>query len=103
MEDRIVKDKQWSMERADEVVVKLMLVMSDEVKKIPCEDDPAENTYIILHIISNLMARVIRSLDGYSKIYGIEMTEDAVKSWCYILLNQYLKMQRKDIKMMKDK
>lgn len=68
----IVADKEASIEKANEISHKLLSLITDEAKDFKCEDDPAENIYLVIHTVGSLMSKVAIALQGYGEIYGIE-------------------------------
>lgn len=97
MTSQIVEDKGKSIEIADEIAMKAMRMISHELREVLGLDDPAENSYIIVHAIGNLTARMCLSLEGYRSVYGIEgMNAPAVQSWIHILTSEYLNMNQKE-------
>lgn len=97
MTDQIVEDKGSSIEKADLIAMKVMALVSDEIRDHLCSDDPAENSYLAAHIMGNLYARMCLSLEGYQNIYGIDgMNAAAVQSWIHIIASEYLHANLKD-------
>jgi hypothetical protein len=78
----IVKDKEATLKVANEIVAKMISLMSEEVKKFKCDDDPAEQIYLVTHIIAIMTSKVSMLIEGYGKTYGIEnLTCDEAYSW----------------------
>lgn len=89
----IVQDKLASIEKANEISSKIMAVITEESKQFQCEDDPAENAYLIVHVISILTCRICLVLEKYSLIYGIEkMNKENIYTWIEAATKEYLKM-----------
>jgi hypothetical protein len=91
----IVADKEKSLKKADEIAIKILDLITEETKDFQCEDDPAEHSYLAVHAMGNIIARICMSLEGYGNIYGIpNMTSDAIQSWIHIISNEYLKINK---------
>ena len=78
----IVKDKEATLKVANEMVNKMLFLMSEEVRKIKFDDDPAEQIYLVTHIIAIMTSKVSMLIEGYGKTYGIEnLTCEESYSW----------------------
>jgi hypothetical protein len=93
----IVKDKVISLVKANEISVKIMKIISEETKNFHPDDDPAEQIYLACHILGNLKSKILISLEGYGKIYGISnMTIKSINEWISNISNEYLKSYEKE-------
>lgn len=91
----IVKNKEASICKANEMATKLLGLIVKESQQFNCEDDPAEQIYLGIHCIGNLIAKICISIEGYSKIYGIPNSEpDYIKECINDITNEYLKINR---------
>lgn len=96
----IIKDKQKSTELANEISHRLMDVIKEECDKFKCDDDPVEYIYLLNHIIANLMARICIGIDGYSKIYNIEiLTIPILIDWINTIALEHIEINKKEFKL----
>jgi hypothetical protein len=95
----IIADKKATIAKADEVAIKILSLITDEVKNFKCDDDPAEHAYLTMHIIGNLTSRICLILEGYSHVYGIEkMMVDSIHSWITEIAKEHIKFNKKNEK-----
>jgi len=86
----IVRDKQATLEKANEIASILMKRLQKEVRTFECDDDPAEQIYLAIHTISNLIYRACFILQGYAQTYGIEtLTIDIIYNWITEIAKEY--------------
>jgi hypothetical protein len=88
----IVENKKATLEKASDISNLLLNVMKEESKTFNDADDPAEQFYLLNHIIGSFIAKCIISLDGYAKIYGIEnLTSIDFYEWIILTTTEYIK------------
>jgi len=91
----IVADKSKTLEHANEIAYKIMQLVKEEVLKYQCEDDPAENIYLVIHTISILTATICSILEAFSKTHGIKKMD---RTTIYILIESATREYLKGIK-----
>lgn len=92
----IVKDKVASIKKAFDICDKLIEVIKHETVEFECDDDPAEQIYLVIHIVASLESSIIKMLESYGLTYGIEnLSAIEMKSWIESLVMEYMQMKRK--------
>lgn len=87
----IVKDKEKTLTKADEIAVKIIDLIKDEVTTFECEDDPAEFIYLYVHIAGNVVAKICVILYLYSKIYAIPNVDPkSINEWIDATIKEYI-------------
>lgn len=93
----IVENKQATLDKASEISNLLLDVLKEEVKSFNDFDDPAEVIYLLSHSLGSLMGKLIKSLEGYAQVYGIErMDAESIHEWINMLSLEYLKITTGD-------
>jgi len=88
----IVKDKELTLIKANEISSHIMKIISEETKNFHPDDDPAEQIYLACHTLGNLMAKILVSLEGYGKIYNIQnLNIKSMNEWVNKISDEYLK------------
>lgn len=91
----IIANKAESILKANEISNKLMEIIMAEIRNFECEDDPAENIYLIVHTLSIITSKFCLVLENYSTIYGIEnMNKQAAYEWIESATKEYLSSMR---------
>ena len=90
----IVSDKSATLEKADEISYKLVEIIANGSKEFECYDDPAENIYLSVHILGNLIAKIAIALQSYgSDIYGIQqLNPETTVEWIAAIANEHIKV-----------
>lgn len=92
----IVENKEATLNKANEISSKLLKIIIEDTKDFNCEDDPAEQIYLISHVIGNLLAKSCLSLEEYGKIYGIEnLTYDSILEWITLITKEMIQVKNK--------
>jgi hypothetical protein len=92
----IVADKKSTLESANKIANILIEKMVGETKGFQTEDDPAEYIYISLHILGNIISKIIISLEGYSSIYGIDkLTSEFMQKFINEVSLEYMSVYKK--------
>jgi len=92
----IVKDKQSTIVKANEVSTKLIEKMNALTIDFDCDDDPAEQIYLACHIVGSLTAKICLSLHGYGKTYGIpKMNYNNINDWIESITKEYIRSNKK--------
>lgn len=87
----IVRDKQATIEKANEIAGILMKRMQKEARTFKCDDDPAEQVYLAVHTMGNLIYRICFTLGGYGETYNITgLTPEIVHDWIIAIFKEYL-------------
>jgi len=87
----IIKDQKLIIEKANEISNKLLISSSDLSQEVFCDDDPSENIYLIVHVISSLLAKTCLSLEEHGKTYDIkDFTRIKAKEWIDRVADEYL-------------
>jgi len=85
----IVKNKESTINKANEIASKLLKMIAEDTKDFNCEDDPAEQIYLISHVMGNLLAKSCLSLEEYGKIYGIlDLTYESILRWINLITKE---------------
>jgi hypothetical protein len=91
----IVENKELTIEKANDISSKLILMISSESKSFVCEDDPAEQIYLGCHILGSLLAKVCISLEGYGQIYGIKnLNKESIMEWINKIANENIGLNK---------
>lgn len=89
----IVRDKKASIVKANEVASKIITMILQESESFIVEAEPAENIYLAVHIVGNLISKICMSLEGFGKIYAIpNMNSKAIKTWIDLIAKEHLKL-----------
>ena len=92
----IVENKELTLNKANEIASKLLKIIIEDTKDFNCQDDPAEQIYLISHIIGNLLNKSCLSLEEYGKIYGIEnLTFESILEWITLITKEIVKVGKK--------
>lgn len=87
----IVKDKELTLIKADEITSMIMKLISEETKNFFPDDDPAEQIYLGCHVMGSLLAKILISLEGYGNIYGIpNLTIKSMSEWVNQITTEYV-------------
>lgn len=93
----VVKDKEATLAKAHAIADDIIALIQKEITSFNCEDDPAEHSYLAVHVLGNLNARIAMIFEGYATIYAIEgMTANAFLNWIEIVTLEYLKLYQKE-------
>lgn len=88
----IVKDKQKTIERSNDISKKIITLIQNESLAYDYHDDPAEITYLNIHVLGNLISKMCIVLERYAEIYVIEkMDRKRVYEWIKMISREYLK------------
>jgi hypothetical protein len=91
----IIANKSDSILKANEIAHKIMQLIKEEVLKYQCEDDPAENIYLVIHTISIVTLTICSILEAFSKTHGIDkMDKTTIYNWIESATREYLKNQK---------
>lgn len=91
----IVKNSADSINKATEVVNKILHLINNEVKDYNDEDDPAEHIYLVSHILGHLNAKIILLLEGYGRIYSINgMNKVFIKNSIDKICDEYMRFSK---------
>ncbi len=87
----VVKDKELTLLKADEIASMIIKLIGEETKNFHPEDDPAEQIYLGCHVLGNLYAKILISLEGYGKIYGIaNLSIKSIGEWVDQISKEYI-------------
>jgi len=87
----IVRDKTASILKADEAATKLLRMIRTECHDFNAEDDPAEQIYLGVHILGNLLAKMCVALSGYGETYAIaNVMPEKTRDWILVISKEHL-------------
>jgi hypothetical protein len=75
----IVKDKKYIVERANDITTSMLKQLIEYTRDLLLQDDPAENIYLFLYIISFFNIKLIKAIEEFCKTYSIkDMTKEKI-------------------------
>ncbi len=88
----IIADKDKTISNAHEISKELIDILAKRCVELQGEDDPAENTYLFVHVSCLLNIKVCIALERYGHIYGIDkMPKETIFEWIKETTGEYLK------------
>lgn len=89
----VVADKEKTLAKSNEIVIKLMDIIAKDTIVNACVDDPAEYIYLMVHIASSINSMVVRILHGYGITYAIDnMSKDEIMKWINTATKEKIQM-----------
>lgn len=77
----IVKDKVAAVQKAADISDILMRELFTQLKSYQCEDDPAENIYLIAHVLGRMLFVVSNSIEQFGETYQIKINKKIFLKW----------------------
>jgi len=89
MMSSIVKDKVIAIQTAANIATKLMEQMLTQIREYQCEDDPAENFYLMAHILGRMLFVSASSVELCGATYQINIDKESFIKWVNLIVKEH--------------